>query len=145
MCIWYVETSRQSEVIPVLKMSIKLLLVIFLSFTTYFNKSQSVTAVTTRVITTSTNNKVYAKMVKTKKKGTQYGNQNGGNQGWKPPTSKLMNLTFDYGTRMDTRAFKRNIRLIARKVAKKIKHRSKEVVKACNTGITPVAAEPSNS
>ncbi len=74
LSIWYVEVSCQPEVISVLKMSIKLLLTIFLSFSTYFNKCQGVTAVTTRVVTVTTGNKVYAKMVKIKKKGTQYGN-----------------------------------------------------------------------
>ncbi len=71
----------------------KCLLAIFLLFSTYFNKSQTVTAVTTRVVTAATS-KVNIKMVKTERKGTQYGNQNGGNQGWQPPTSDLPNVTF---------------------------------------------------
>ena len=96
----------------------KCLLAIYLLLSTYFNKSQSVTTVTTRVVTAPTS-KVNIKMVKTEKKGTQYGNQNGGNQEWKPPTSNLMNVTFDYGTRMDTGASKRNMSLIAGKVAEK--------------------------
>ena len=61
-------------------------------------------------------------MVKAEKKGTQYRNQSGGNQGWKPLTSDLTNMTFDYGTRVDTGAFKRNMSLIAGKVAENIKH-----------------------
>ena len=60
-------------------------------------------------------------MVKTKKKGTYYGNRTSGSQGWKPPTSELTNVTFDYGTRMNTGEFKRNVGLIAGKVAEKIK------------------------
>ena len=83
-------------------------------------------------------------MVKTEKKGTQYGNRSGGNQGWKPPTSDLTDVTFDYGTRMNTGDFKRNVSLIAGKVAEKIKHGSKDIVRACNTGIAPVADEPSD-
>ncbi len=46
-----------------------MILVIFLLFSTYFNKSQIVTAVTT-VVTASTNKKADTKMVKAKKKGT---------------------------------------------------------------------------
>ena len=125
-----------------LTMSTKYLLAIFLLFSTYFNKGQTVTAVTARVVTATTS-KVNIKMVKTKKKGTQYGNRNSGNQGWKPPTSDLTNVTFDYGTRMDTRAFKRNVSLIAGKVAEKVKRGRKQIVKACTTSIAPVSTEPS--
>ncbi len=62
--------SHQYEIIYRLKMSLKLLLVIFLLFSTYFNKSPSVDAVTTGVVTASTKTKGNTKMVKTKKKGT---------------------------------------------------------------------------
>ena len=76
--------------------------------------------------------------MKTKKKG----NKTSGSQGWKPPTSEQTNVTFDYGTRMNTGEFKRNVSLIAGKVAEKIKHGIKDVVKACNTGVVPIMAEP---
>ena len=79
-------------------------------------------AVTTRVVTAKTKTTVDIKMVKTEKKGTYYGNQTSGSQGWKSPTSELANVTFDYGTRMNTGEFKRNVSLIAGKVAEKIKH-----------------------
>ena len=102
-----------------------------------------VTAVTTRVVTATTN-KINIKMVKAEKKGTQYGNQNSGNQVWKPQTDDLTNMTFDYGTRMDTGAFKRNVSLIAGKVAEKVKHGGNQVVKACTTGVTPVGDEPND-
>ena len=136
--------SCRYEIIYRLKMSLKLLLAIFLLFSTYFNKSPSVTAVTKRVVTASTKTQVDTKMVKTKKKGTYHGNQTGGNQGWKPPTSELTNVTFGYGTRMNTEEFKQNVSLIPGKVAEKIKHGTKDVVKACNTGISLVMAEPND-
>ncbi len=43
---------------------------------------------------------------------------------------------------MNTREFKRNVSLIAGKVIEKIKHQTKNVVKACSTGIVLVMAEP---
>ncbi len=43
---------------------------------------------------------------------------------------------------MNTREFKQNVSLIAGKVAEKVKHGRKDAVKACNTGIAPVMAEP---
>ncbi len=55
-----------------------------------------------------------------------------------------MNMTFDYGIRMNTGEFNRNVSLIAGKVAEKIKHIAKDAVKACNTGITRVMAELDN-
>ncbi len=42
---------------------------------------------------------------------------------------------------MNTREFKWNMSLIAGKVAEKIKHGAKDMVKACTTDITPVIAE----
>ncbi len=121
----------------------KCLLAIFLLFSSYFNKSHTVTAVITRAVTAATS-RVNIMMVKTERKGTQYGNRNGGNQGWKPPTSNLTNVTFDYGTRMDTGAFKRNVSLIAGKVTDKCKCGGKQVIKACTSGIAPIGDEPND-
>ena len=97
----------------------KLLLAVFLLFSTYFIRSQSVTAVTTRVATASTKSRIETTMVKNEpKKGGHQGNRNSGNQGGRPPTSELTNVTFDFGTRMKTGDFKRSVSLIARVVAK---------------------------
>ncbi len=122
-------------------MSTNYLLATFLFIFNIFNKSQTITAVTTRVVTAATS-RVNIKMVKTKRKGTQYGNRNGGNQRWKPPTSNLTNVTFDYRTRMDTGAFKRNMSLITGKVAEKTKRGRKQIVKACTTSLAPVLTGP---
>ncbi len=83
-------------------------------------------------------------MVKTKRKETQYGNRNGSNQGWKLPTSDLTNVTFNYRTRMDTGAFKRNVSLITGKVADKCKRGGKQVIKACTMGIAPIRDKPND-
>ncbi len=64
--------SRWYEIIYRLKMSLKLFLAIFLLFSTYFNKSPSVTTVTTRVVTAIIKTRVNTNMVKTKKKGAYY-------------------------------------------------------------------------
>ena len=124
-------------------MCARLLLAIFVLFSTYFNKSQSVSAATTRVATATTKSRIETKMVKNEaKKGGYQGNRSSGNQGWIPPTSELTNVTFNYGTRMKTGDFKRSVSLIAGVVAKGIKHGIKDVVKACNTGKAPTNAEP---
>ncbi len=43
---------------------------------------------------------------------------------------------------MNIREFKKNVSLTSGKVTKKIKHRTKDVVKVCNMGIAPAMAKP---
>ena len=78
------------------------------------------------------------------RKGGYQGNRNSGNQGWKPPTSELTDVRFDYGTRMKTGDFKRSVSQLAGVVAMGLKHGIKDVVKACNTGEVPIFVQPAD-